>query len=180
MSLYSLDGVAPSLPEDGDYWVAPGARVMGKVTLARGASVWFNAVLRGDNEMITVGEDSNVQDGCVLHTDIGFPLTIGARCTIGHAAILHGCVIGEGSLVGMGATVLNGAEIGRGVLIGAGALITEGKRIPDGALVMGRPGKVARMLEAGEIENLLRSAAGYRANMRRFRAGLAGTEGVRA
>ncbi|MER2509863.1 gamma carbonic anhydrase family protein [Amaricoccus sp.] len=173
MSLYALDGVAPSVPEDGDFWVAPGARVMGNVILERGASVWFNAVLRGDNEPITVGEDSNVQDGCVLHTDIGFPLTIGARCTIGHTAILHGCVIGEGSLVGMGATVLNGAEIGRGALIGAGALITEGKRIPDGALVMGRPGKVARMLELDEIENLLRSAASYRANMRRFRAGLA-------
>ena len=173
MSLHSLDGVAPSVPGDGDYWVAPGAQVMGKVTLARGASVWFSAVLRGDNEMITVGEDSNVQDGCVLHTDMGFPLTIGARCTIGHMAILHGCVIGEGSLVGMGATVLNGAEIGRGVLIGAGALITEGKRIPDGSLVMGRPGKVARTLAAEEIEKLLGSAARYRDNMRRFRAGLA-------
>ncbi len=172
MSLYALDGVSPTVPEDGDFWVAPGARVMGKVVLDRGASVWFNAVLRGDNEPITVGEDSNIQDGCVCHTDIGFPLTIGPRCTIGHAAILHGCVIGEGSLVGMGATVLNGAEIGRGVLIGAGALITEGKKIPDGALVMGRPGKVARMLGEEEVARLLRSAAGYRANMRRFRAGL--------
>lgn len=172
MSLYALDGVPPGLPEDGDYWVAPGARVMGRVTLRTGASVWFNAVLRGDNEPIVVGEGSNVQDGCVLHTDIGSPLTIGAHCTVGHAAILHGCVVGDGSLIGMGATVLNGAVIGRGVLVGAGALITEGKAIPDGALVMGRPGKVTRMLGEDEIAALLRSAANYRANMRRFRDGL--------
>lgn len=171
-TLYTLDGVAPDLPEDGDYWVAPGARLMGRVVLRKGASVWFNAVLRGDNEPIVVGEGSNVQDGCVCHTDIGKPLTIGADCTIGHMAILHGCTIGEASLIGMGATVLNEARIGNSVLIGAGALIAEGKEIPDGVLVVGRPGKIVRDLTADEIGGLRKSAAGYRANMARFRAGL--------
>lgn len=171
MSLYSLDAIAPTL--DADSWVAPGARLIGKVILRAGASVWFNAVLRGDNEPIEVGMGSNVQDGCVLHTDIGAPLTIGPDCTIGHMAILHGCTIGAGSLVGMGATVLNHAVIGRGVLIGAGALVTEGKAIPDGVLVTGRPGKVVRDLTPAEIEGLIGSAIRYRANMARFRAGLA-------
>lgn len=170
--LYTLDGIAPEVPEDGDYWVAPGARLIGRIILRRGASVWFNAVLRGDNEPITIGEDSNVQDGCVMHTDMGFPLDIGPRCTIGHMAILHGCTIGEGSLVGMGATVLNGAKVGAGALIGAGALVTEGKEIPDGALVMGRPGKVARIMSEEEIEKMRGGAARYRENMRRFRDGL--------
>jgi carbonic anhydrase/acetyltransferase-like protein (isoleucine patch superfamily) len=170
MSLYDLDGVLPAL--EGEAWVAPGARLIGRVVLRARASVWFNAVLRGDNEPIVVGEGSNVQDGCVCHTDMGFPLTVGADCTVGHMAILHGCTIGDGSLVGMGATVLNGAVIGRNVLIGAGALITEGKEIPDGTLVIGRPGKVSRDLTAEEIAGLARSAAGYQANAARFRAGL--------
>ncbi|QDL90694.1 gamma carbonic anhydrase family protein [Paroceanicella profunda] len=171
--IYTLDGLSPVLPDDGDYWVAPGAFVVGKVTLRAGASVWFNAVLRGDNERITVGEGSNVQDGAVLHTDMGCPLDIGANVTIGHKALLHGCTIGEGSLIGMNATVMNNARIGRGVLIGAGAMVTEGKEIPDGALVLGAPGKVVRMLDAAAREGLLASARGYQANMRRFRAGLA-------
>ena len=170
MSLYTLDGVAPELADDA--WVAPGAQLSGRVVLEAGASVWFNAVLRGDNEPITVGRGSNVQDGCVCHTDMGYPLRIGADCTVGHLAILHGCVVGDETLVGMGATVLTGAVIGRNVLIGAGALVTEGKRIPDGVLVIGRPGKVARELTADDIEGLRRSAAGYRANAARFRAGL--------
>jgi carbonic anhydrase/acetyltransferase-like protein (isoleucine patch superfamily) len=168
--IYALDGVAPALAPDA--WVAPGARLIGRVVLEAGASVWFNAVLRGDNEPITVGPGSNVQDGCVCHTDIGYPLVVGAGCTVGHLAILHGCEVGEGSLVGMGATVLTGAVIGRSVLVGAGALVTEGKRIPDGVLVIGRPGKVARELTEEEIEGLRQSAAGYRANAARFRAGL--------
>ena len=170
MNLYELDGVAPKL-EPG-VWVAPGARVTGRVILRVGASVWFNAVLRGDNEPIEVGEGSNVQDGCVLHSDMGFPLYVGADCTVGHMAILHGCRVGEGSLIGMGAVVLNGARIGRSVLVGAGALVTEGKEIPDGVLVLGRPGKVARTLSLEEVEGLRRSAEGYRANAARFRAGL--------
>jgi carbonic anhydrase/acetyltransferase-like protein (isoleucine patch superfamily) len=174
MSLYALDGVAPELPADGDVWIAPGARVIGRVVLCRGASVWFNAVLRGDNEPMVVGEDSNIQDGTVCHSDAGFPLTVGIGCTIGHMAILHGCTIGDGSLVGMGATVLNGALIGRQSVIGAGALVTEGKVIPEGVLAVGRPARPVRDLTPEEIEGLARSAAGYRANMRRFRDGLGG------
>lgn len=172
MELLTLDGVSPQTPSDGDYFVAPGARVIGRVTLSAGASVWFNAVLRGDTEPIVVGAGSNIQDGCILHTDPGRPLTIGADVTVGHRAILHGCEIGDGSLVGMGAVVLNGAVVGRGCLIGANALITEGKRIPDGSLVIGQPGKVARSLSPEEIEGLLASAQGYRRNARRFRDGL--------
>jgi carbonic anhydrase/acetyltransferase-like protein (isoleucine patch superfamily) len=172
MTLYALDDVAPQLPPDGEAWVAPGARVIGSVILRPGASVWFNAVLRGDNEPIEVGGGSNVQDGCVLHTDLGFPLTIGAGCTVGHMAILHGCTIADGSLIGMGAVVLNGARIGPQTLIGAGALVTEGKEIPGGVLAMGRPAKVARELTAAELEGLRRSAAGYAANAARFRGSL--------
>lgn len=173
MSLYSLDGVAPDLGAKGTAWVAPGARLIGRVILGHEASIWFNAVLRGDNEPITIGRGANVQDGCICHTDIGSPLNVGADCTIGHMAILHGCVIGDGSLIGMGATVLNGARIGAGVLIGAGALVTEGKEIPDGVLAIGRPAKVVRALTPEEIAGLARSAEGYRANALRFRAGLA-------
>ncbi|MEM1102169.1 MAG: gamma carbonic anhydrase family protein [Pseudomonadota bacterium] len=172
MTLYALDGHAPQTPEDGDYWIAPGAHVMGNVVLAGGVGVWFGAVLRGDNEPITVGAGTNIQENSVLHTDMGFPLTIGANCTIGHKAMLHGCTIGENSLIGMGATVLNGARIGKNCLIGACALITEGKEIPDGALVMGAPGKVVRQLDAAAIDGLTASALGYQSNMRRFRAGL--------
>ncbi len=129
--IYALDGVAPEV--DPEAWVAPGAHVMGRVVLGPGVGVWFGAVLRGDNEPIVVGEATNIQENAVLHTDMGFPLTIGRDCTIGHKAMLHGCTIGEGTLIGMGATVLNGAKIGRGCLIGACALITEGKEIPDGS-----------------------------------------------
>ena len=170
--IYALGDVAPILPADGDYWVAPDANVIGDVALGQGASVWFGATLRGDNEPITVGARSNIQENSVLHTDIGSPLTIGADCTIGHKAMLHGCTIGDGTLIGMGASVLNGAQIGRGCLIGACALITEGKDIPDGALVMGAPGRVVRILDAEAQARLLLSAAGYAANARRFRVGL--------
>ena len=172
MTLYALDGIAPELPADGDCWVAPGARISGRVVLEPGASIWFNAVLRGDNEPIVVGAGSNVQDNCVCHTDLGFPLTIGPDCTIGHGAILHGCTIGAGSLIGMGATILNGAIVGSGVLVGAGALVTEGKAFPDGTLVVGRPAKVVRSLSAEEIQRLLLSAESYRSKMVRFRDGL--------
>ena len=171
MSVLSLDGVSPILP-DGFHWIADTAIVIGNVKLETDASIWFGAVLRGDNERITIGRGSNVQDGAVLHTDPGFPLTVGADCTIGHRAILHGCTIGEGSLVGMGATILNGARIGRNCLIGAATLITEGKEIPDGSLVLGAPGKVARALTAEELERLPRSAQRYVQNAKRFAAGL--------
>ena len=168
--IYELDGIAPEIHPEA--WVAPGAHVMGRVVLGAGASVWFGAALRGDNEPITVGQDTNIQENCVLHTDMGYPLVIGAFCTIGHKAMLHGCTIGEGSLIGMGATVLNGAKIGRGCLIGAGALITEGKEIPDGSLVMGAPGKVVRALDEEAQVRLLKSAEHYRANAARYARGL--------
>jgi carbonic anhydrase/acetyltransferase-like protein (isoleucine patch superfamily) len=172
MTLYTLDDHAPVLPENGDYWVAPDANVIGKVVLEEGANIWFGATLRGDNEMIFVGAGSNIQENSVCHTDMGYPLTIGAGCTIGHKAMLHGCTIGENSLIGMGATVLNGAKIGKNCLIGACALITEGKEIPDGSLVMGSPGKVVRTLSEAEISRLRGSALHYQQNARRYRDGL--------
>ena len=170
MTLYALDGIAPEIADDS--WIAPDANLIGRIVVEEGASVWFGCTLRGDNEEIRVGAGSNVQENTVCHTDMGYPLIIGAGCTIGHKAMLHGCVIGDNSLIGMGATVLNGAKIGKNCLIGAGALITEGKEIPDGSLVMGAPGKVVRQLDETAIEGLRKSALGYQANMRRFRAGL--------
>ncbi len=170
MPLYELDGKQPT--QDDDSWVAPDANVIGNVVLEAATSVWFGSTLRGDNEEIRVGTGSNIQENCVLHTDVGFPLTIGAGCTIGHKVMLHGCTIDENSLIGMGAIVLNGATIGKNCLIGAGALIPEGKDIPDGSLVMGEPGKVIRALDAGAIEKLRWSAVHYQENFRRFKAGL--------
>lgn len=170
MTLYALDGIAPQIAED--TWIAPDANLIGRIVVEEAASVWFCATLRGDNETITVGAGSNIQENCVLHTDMGYPLTIGKGCTIGHKVMLHGCIIGDNSLIGMGATILNGAKIGKNCLIGAGALITEGKEIPDGSLVMGVPGKVVRDLDDAAIEGLRKSALGYQANMRRFRDGL--------
>ena len=172
MTLYALDGHRPQLPEDADIWIAPDANVIGKVVLETAVSIWFGSTLRGDNEVIHIGAGSNIQENCVMHTDMGYPLTIGVGCTIGHKAMLHGCTLGENTLIGMGATVLNGARIGKNCLIGAGALITEGKEIPDGSLVMGTPGKVIRQLDATTIQNLRQSALQYQKNMRRFRAGL--------
>ncbi|KAF0674770.1 gamma carbonic anhydrase family protein [Profundibacterium mesophilum] len=172
MTIYALDDIRPELPQDGSAWIAPDANVIGRVILMPDSSIWFGATLRGDNEPITVGRGSNIQENCVLHTDPGFPLEIGEDCTIGHKAILHGCTIGDGSLIGMGATVLNGARIGKGCLIGAGALVTEGKEIPDGSLVMGAPGKIVRRLDDAALEGLRASAANYRRNAARFRAGL--------
>jgi carbonic anhydrase/acetyltransferase-like protein (isoleucine patch superfamily) len=173
MTLYALDGISPILPEDGDYWIAPDANVIGNITLMSGASVWFGATLRGDNEMITIGKGSNVQENTVMHTDMGCPLTIGENCTIGHKAMLHGCTIGDNSLIGMGATVLNNAVIGKNCLIGAGALVTEGKVIPDNSMVLGSPGKVVRELGPEWAQRNEASALGYQRNMRRFRNGLA-------
>ena len=172
MTLYALDDVAPQVPDDGDFWVAPNAQVIGAVTLESGVGVWFGVVLRGDNEPITIGEGSNIQENTVAHTDMGYPVTIGKNCTIGHSAIIHGCTVGDNSLIGMGATVLTGAVIGKNCLIGAGALVTEGKVIPDGSLVVGMPAKVIRSLDADAIEGLKQSALHYQDNMRRFRDGL--------
>jgi carbonic anhydrase/acetyltransferase-like protein (isoleucine patch superfamily) len=168
--IYALDGIQPTIAPSA--WVADSASLIGKVVIAAEASIWFGTVIRGDNEEIRVGAGTNVQENCVLHTDMGYPLTIGANCTIGHKAMLHGCTIGDGTLIGMGATVLNGAKIGSGCLIGACALITEGKEIPDGSLVMGSPGKVVRQLDETARVKLLASAANYQANARRFRIGL--------
>ncbi len=172
MALHSLDGIAPELPEEGAYWVAASADVIGRVRLARNASVWFNAVLRGDNELISVGEGSNIQDGCVLHTDMGSPLTIGRNCTIGHKAMLHGCTIGENTLVGIGSIILNNAVIGRNCLIGAHSFISERKVIPDNSLVMGSPGKVVRELDAEAIARLSAAAASYVRNWQRYAKGM--------
>jgi carbonic anhydrase/acetyltransferase-like protein (isoleucine patch superfamily) len=170
MPLYSLDGIAPQI-DAGVAWIAPTAVLIGRIIVRSDASIWFGVVARGDNEPITIGEGSNVQENTVLHTDMGYPLTIGAGCTIGHKAMLHGCTIGDNTLIGMG-TVLNGAHIGENCLIGAGALVTEGKEVPDGSLVIGAPGKVVRPLDEEAIARLKKSASGYLLNARRFATGL--------
>jgi carbonic anhydrase/acetyltransferase-like protein (isoleucine patch superfamily) len=172
MPTYALDGLRPTLPAAGRYWIAPNASVIGNVALAEDCGIWFGATLRGDNERISLGARSNIQEGCTLHTDIGFPLEIGEDCTIGHNAILHGCTIGAGSLIGMGAIVLNGARIGRGCLVGAGALVTEGKVFPDHCLIVGSPAKPIRTLSEDNIAQLKFSAAHYVENWRRFAKGL--------
>ena len=172
MPVYALNGVSPELPDAASYWIAQSADVIGRVRLEKNASVWFGAVLRGDNELILVGEGSNVQDGCVLHTDVGAPLTIGQNCTIGHQAMLHGCTIGNNTLVGIGATILNHAVIGNNCLIGAHALIPEGKTIPDNSLVMGAPGRVVRQLDEEAVERLRKSAESYVKNWQRYAKGL--------
>ena len=160
MTLYALGDFSPKVPGDKQYWVAGSAQVMGQVCLKRNSSVWYGAVVRGDNDLIEIGEDSNVQDGSVLHTDHGFPLTIGKGVTIGHQVMLHGCTIGDYSLIGIGATVLNGAKIGRNCIIGAHALITEGKEIPDNSMVVGSPGRVIKTLDAS-MQDLLRASADH-------------------
>ena len=165
--LYRLGDHSPAFADD-SHWVAPNAVLVGKVRLERDASVWFGAVLRGDNELITVGEGSNVQEHCVLHTDPGFPLVIGPKVTVGHMAMLHGCLIGEGSLVGIGAVILNGAKIGRNCLIGAKALIAEGKEIPDNSLVMGIPGKVVGEVRPDQAERMRQGTANYVTKWQRF------------
>ncbi|MCI2398339.1 gamma carbonic anhydrase family protein [Aliiroseovarius subalbicans] len=168
--IYELDGIAPEV--DTTAWIAPDANVIGRVVMGAKASVWFGCTIRGDNEQITIGAGTNVQENCVFHTDLGFPLTLGDNVTVGHKAMLHGCTVGDGSLIGMGATVLNGAKIGKNCLIGAGALVTEGKEIPDGSLVMGAPGKVVRQLDDKAVQGLQWSAKHYQDNAARFASGL--------
>lgn len=155
-----------------DYWVADNATLIGSVVLENNVSVWFNAVIRADNDVITIGENSNVQDGAVLHTDGGIPLNIGKNVTIGHQVMLHGCDIGENSLIGINSVILDGAKIGRNCLIGANSLIPEGKEIPDGSLVMGSPGKVVRQLSPGQASGLELSALHYVENFKRYKASL--------
>lgn len=152
-----------------DYWVADNAVVLGSVVLEQNASVWFNCVVRGDSDVITIGEGSNVQDGSVLHTDTGFKLTIGKNCTIGHKVMLHGCQIGDNTLIGINSVILNGAKIGKNCLIGANSLIPEGKEIPDGSMVLGSPGKVVKQLSEGQIQVIGLSAAHYVQNFKRFK-----------
>lgn len=172
MTIYALGDSKPQLPPLGEYWVAPSASVIGNVILHTNASVWFGAVLRGDNDPITVGPDSNIQDGSVLHTDMGSPLTLGRGVTVGHKAMLHGCEVGDYSLIGIGAVVLNGVKIGRNCIIGANALLTEGKVIPDNSLVVGQPGKVVRERDPAHIAVLQMSAEHYVQNWKRFAAEL--------
>lgn len=168
MSVLALGDKQPQLPPEGVYWIAPNATVVGDVILKPGASVWFGVTIRGDNDPITIGENTNIQDGSVLHSDPGEPLTIGANVTVGHMAMLHSCEIGDNTLIGIGAVVLGRAKIGKNCLIGANALITEGKEIPDGSLVMGQPGKVVRELTEAQIAGLTLSAEHYVQNWKRY------------
>ena len=156
----------------GDYWIAPTAVVIGSVVLETNASVWFGSTVRGDNEIITIGENSQIQDGCVLHADEGVPITIGKNVSVGHMAMLHGCTIGDGTLIGIKAVVLNGAKIGRNCLIGANSLVTENKVIPDGSLVMGSPGKVIRPLSPAELRFVASASEHYVDKFRRYRSSL--------
>ena len=166
MPIYELDGQAPEFPGEGEYWIAETAALIGRVRLKRDASVWFGAVLRGDNEWIEIGERSQIQDNATLHTDPGFPLTIGLNCVIGHNVVLHGCAIGDESLIGMGAIMLNGSSVGRNCLVGAGSVVTEGKAFPDGSLIVGAPARAIRTLDAKAAEMIRAGADIY---VRRFK-----------
>ncbi len=168
MPIYALGEFEPKLPAADRYWIAPDATVIGKVELADDVGIWFGTVLRGDNEPITVGERTNIQEGVMIHTDPRFPVNIGKDCTIGHHAIVHGCIIGDNSLVGMGATILNGAKIGKNCLVGANALVTEGKEFPDNSLIVGSPAKAIRVLDEESAEKLRQSALRYVENWKRF------------
>ncbi|WP_157216841.1 gamma carbonic anhydrase family protein [Flavisphingomonas formosensis] len=172
MPLYAIDGKSPILPEDGSSWIAPSADVIGDAHLGREATIWFGAVVRADNTPILIGDRTNIQDGAMLHSDPDSPLTIGAGCTIGHHAILHGCTVGDNVLIGMGATVLNGAVIGDNCLVGANALVTEGKSFPAGSLIVGAPAKAVRTLDDAQIAGLRASATGYVDRRARYAAGL--------
>ena len=168
MPLYALGDLRPVVPAAGRYFIAPDGHVIGDVVLGEDVGIWFGAVLRGDTERLTVGAGSNIQEGTMVHADPGFPTTVGAGCTIGHHAIIHGCTIGDNSLVGMGAVILNGARIGANSLVGASALVTEGKEFPDGSLIMGSPARAVRSLSEQQIAGLRRSATHYVANFKRF------------
>ncbi|MCB1417790.1 MAG: gamma carbonic anhydrase family protein [Notoacmeibacter sp.] len=172
MPIYELDGNRPDFSDRDSAWIAPDAHVIGKVNIGRDVGIWFGTVLRGDNEAITIGDGTNVQEHTMMHTDMGFPLTIGKGCTIGHRALLHGCTIGENSLIGMGAIVLNGARIGNNCLVGAGALVTEGKEFPDNSLIVGSPARAVRTLDEKAVEMLKWSALHYVENQKRFAKGL--------
>jgi carbonic anhydrase/acetyltransferase-like protein (isoleucine patch superfamily) len=178
MALFRIGDDAPRLAEGA--WVAESATVVGRVALAAGASVWYGAVLRGDNEWITLGERSNVQDGSVLHTDMGFPLTLGADVTVGHQVMLHGCTVGDNTLIGIQSVIMNGAKIGRNSIVGAGSLVTEGKEFPDNSLIVGRPAKAIRTLGDEQVAQLKMNAAHYVENAARHREGVVRIEEVSA
>ena len=170
MPVYALDQLFPSVHESS--WIADSATVIGNVHLAAETSVWFGCVLRGDNEPLVIGRGTNIQEGTVLHTDVGFPLTLGEHVTVGHQVMLHGCTIGDGSLIGIQAVVLNGARIGRNCLVGAGSLVTEGKEFPEGSLILGSPAKAVRRLEPDEVARIGAAAHRYVRNAQRYRLGL--------
>ena len=168
MPVYALDGVSPELPRQGDYWIAPNAVVIGKVRLKKNASIWWGAVIRGDNEWITIGAGSNIQDNSVIHADPGQPVEIGDGVTVGHRAIIHSALVGDGSLIGMGAILLNRARIGRDSLVGAGSLVTEDKMFDDGMMILGQPARALRSLTDEQRAGLKVSAMIYTANFKRF------------
>lgn len=170
MAIYELDGVVPQVAASA--WVADSAQVIGDVTLGEDVSIWFGSVLRGDADSLHIGAGSNIQDASVLHADLGKPLVVGERVTVGHQVMLHGCTIGDESLIGIGAVILNGAKIGKNCLVGAGALVTEGKEFPDGSMIIGSPAKVVRQLSPEQIEGLRKSAQHYIDNARRYMSGL--------
>lgn len=172
MPIYSLDGKTPQFEDQDSAWIAPDASVIGDIHIGRDVGIWFGAVLRGDNEQISIGSGTNIQEHTMMHTDMGFPLSVGKDCTIGHRAILHGCTVGDNSLIGMGAIVLNGAKIGKNSLVGAGALVTEGKEFPDNSLIVGSPAKAIRTIDDATVERLREGAENYVHNQRRFKAGL--------
>jgi carbonic anhydrase/acetyltransferase-like protein (isoleucine patch superfamily) len=168
MSIYEFEGHRPVLPDGGEFYIAPNASVIGKVTLGRMTGVWFSATVRGDNDAIVIGDRSNVQDSCVLHTDPGFPIIIGEGVTVGHLAMLHGCTIGANTLIGMGATVMNGTVVGRNCIIGAHALLGEGKTIPDNSMVLGAPGRVVKSVDEAGEEMLRKASAAYVDKVHRY------------
>ena len=172
MPIYELDGQAPEFPADGHYWVAETAVLIGRVRMKSHSSIWFGAVLRGDNEWIEIGERSQIQDNATLHTDPGFPMVIGANCVIGHKVMLHGCIVGENSLIGMGAILLNGSKIGKNSLVGAGALITEGKTFPDNSLIVGAPARAIRTLDEKAVAMIARGADIYVQRSQQYAKGL--------
>lgn len=168
MPIYELDGAQPELPASGNFWIAPDAVLIGKVKLEEGASVWFGSVLRGDNEPITVGERTNIQDGCILHTDPGYPLVIGRGCTVGHNAIVHGCIIGESCLIGMGATLMNGSKVGARSVVGANSLVSEGKEFPDNSLIVGAPARAIRKVEDATLKHIEQASEIYFNRWRKY------------
>jgi carbonic anhydrase/acetyltransferase-like protein (isoleucine patch superfamily) len=172
MAIYELDGHAPELPGDRNCFIADSATVIGRVRLSSAVTIWFGAVLRGDNDLIEIGEGSNIQDNVTCHVDPGFPLRIGKNCTIGHNAIVHGCTIEDGALIGMGSIVMNGARVGRGSVVGAGAVITEGKEFPEYSLIIGAPARVVRTLDAAQVEKMGGAARSYIAKGPHYRNGL--------